>query len=64
MADRPAPLAQLRLDYPAKPLAAAIEAASHYGLYNLDRVENFGTQVDVGCLERVRARIRRAGPRR
>lgn len=32
-------LAQLRLDYPAAPLTAAIEAAAHYGLYNLDRLE-------------------------
>jgi transposase len=32
-------LAQLRLDYPAAPLAAAIEAAAHYGLYDLDRLE-------------------------
>jgi hypothetical protein len=32
-------LAQLRLDYPAKPLAAAIETAAHYGLYDLDRLE-------------------------
>jgi hypothetical protein len=32
-------LAQLRLDYPAAPLAAAIESAAHYGLYDLDRLE-------------------------
>jgi len=32
-------LAQLRLDYPAQPLAAAIETAAHYGLYDLDRLE-------------------------
>ncbi len=32
-------LAQLRRDYPAAPLAAAIETAIHYGLYDLDRVE-------------------------
>jgi transposase len=32
-------LAQLRRDYPAGPLAAAIETAIHYGLYDLDRVE-------------------------
>lgn len=32
-------LAQLRLDYPAAPLAAALETAAHYGLYDLDRLE-------------------------
>ena len=32
-------LAQLRRDYPAAPLAAAIESAIHYGLYDLDRLE-------------------------
>jgi len=32
-------LAQLRRDYPAAPLAAAIETAIHYGLYDLERVE-------------------------
>ncbi len=32
-------LAQLRRDYPAGPLVAAIETAIHYGLYDLDRVE-------------------------
>jgi hypothetical protein len=32
-------LAQMRLDYPAQPLAAAIETAAHYGLYDLDRLE-------------------------
>jgi transposase len=32
-------LAQLRLDYPAQPLAAALETAAHYGLYDLDRLE-------------------------
>jgi transposase len=32
-------LAQMRLDYPATPLAAAIESAAHYGLYDLDRLE-------------------------
>ncbi|HEY8630114.1 MAG TPA: hypothetical protein VIL73_06125 [Gaiellaceae bacterium] len=32
-------LAQLRRDYPAAPLAAAIETAIHYGLYDLNRVE-------------------------
>jgi hypothetical protein len=32
-------LAQLRRDYPAGPLIAAIETAIHYGLYDLDRVE-------------------------
>jgi transposase len=32
-------LAQLRLDYPAAPLCAALEAAAHYGLYDLDRLE-------------------------
>jgi hypothetical protein len=32
-------LAQLRRDYPAAPLAAAIDTAAHYGLYDLDRVE-------------------------
>ncbi len=32
-------LAQLRRDYPAGPLIAAIETALHYGLYDLDRVE-------------------------
>jgi len=32
-------LAQMRRDYPAAPLAAAIESAAHYGLYDLDRVE-------------------------
>jgi hypothetical protein len=32
-------LAQMRRDYPAGPLTAAIETAAHYGLYDLDRVE-------------------------
>ena len=32
-------LAQLRRDYPAAPLVAAIETALHYGLYDLDRLE-------------------------
>jgi transposase len=32
-------LAQLRRDYPAGPLIAAIETASHYGLYDIDRIE-------------------------
>jgi transposase len=32
-------LAQMRHDYPAQPLVAAIEAAAHYGLYDLDRLE-------------------------
>jgi hypothetical protein len=32
-------LAQMRRDYPTAPLAAAIETAAHYGLYDLDRVE-------------------------
>ena len=29
----------MRRDYPSTPLAAAIETAEHYGLYDLDRVE-------------------------
>ena len=29
----------MRRDYPAAPLKAAIEAATHYGLYDLDRLE-------------------------
>jgi transposase len=32
-------LAQMRRDYPAAPFVAAIEAAGHYGLYDLDRLE-------------------------
>ncbi|CAN5243592.1 hypothetical protein BH11MYX1_BH11MYX1_31290 [soil metagenome] len=32
-------LAQLRRDYPAGPLIAAIETAIHYGLYDIDRIE-------------------------
>ena len=32
-------LAQMRRDYPAGPLAAAVETAIHYGLYDLDRLE-------------------------
>ena len=32
-------LAQMRHDYPAQPLMAALEAAAHYGLYDLDRLE-------------------------
>ena len=32
-------LAQMRRDYPAAPFVTAIEAASHYGLYDLDRLE-------------------------
>jgi hypothetical protein len=32
-------LAQMRRDYPTAPLAAAIETAAHYGLYDLDRLE-------------------------
>jgi hypothetical protein len=31
--------AQLRRDYPAAPLGAAVETAAHYGLYDLDRLE-------------------------
>jgi transposase len=31
--------AQMRRDYPAVPLVAAVEAAAHYGLYDLDRLE-------------------------
>lgn len=32
-------LAQMRRDYPAAQLAAAIRTAAHYGLYDLDRLE-------------------------
>ena len=32
-------LAQLRRDYPAVQLTAAIRTAAHYGLYDLDRLE-------------------------
>lgn len=32
-------LAQMRRDYPVAPLAAALETAAHYGLYDLDRLE-------------------------
>ncbi len=32
-------LAQMRRDYPAAQLTAAIHTAAHYGLYDLDRVE-------------------------
>jgi hypothetical protein len=32
-------LAQMRRDYPAEPFLAAIRDATHYGLYDLDRVE-------------------------
>jgi transposase len=32
-------LAQMRRDYPAEPFVAAITAAAHYGLYDLDRLE-------------------------
>jgi hypothetical protein len=32
-------LAQMRRDYPVAPLAAAVETAAHYGLYDLDRLE-------------------------
>ena len=32
-------LAQMRRDYPAAPFVAAVEAAAHYGLYDLDRLE-------------------------
>jgi len=32
-------LAQMRRDYPAAPLVAAVETAAHYGLYDLDRLE-------------------------
>jgi transposase len=32
-------LAQMRRDYPAAPLHAAIRTATHYGLYDLDRLE-------------------------
>jgi transposase len=32
-------LAQMRRDYPASPLLAAIQTATHYGLYDLDRLE-------------------------
>jgi predicted transcriptional regulator len=31
--------AQMRRDYPAAPLIAALETAAHYGLYDLDRLE-------------------------
>jgi hypothetical protein len=32
-------LAQMRRDYPAAPLTAALQTATHYGLYDLDRLE-------------------------
>jgi hypothetical protein len=32
-------LAQMRRDYPTAPFLAAVETATHYGLYDLDRVE-------------------------
>jgi len=32
-------LAQMRRDYPAAPLGAAIQTATYYGLYDLDRLE-------------------------
>lgn len=32
-------LAQMRRDYPRKPLLEAVTTASHYGLYDLDRLE-------------------------
>ena len=32
-------LAQMRRDYPAAPFLAAIQAATHYGLYDVDRLE-------------------------
>jgi hypothetical protein len=32
-------LAQMRRDYPAAPLLAALQTATHYGLYDLDRLE-------------------------
>lgn len=32
-------LAQMRRDYPAAPFLAALQAATHYGLYDVDRLE-------------------------
>jgi hypothetical protein len=32
-------LAQMRRDYPRPPLLAAVQAAAHYGMYDLDRLE-------------------------
>lgn len=53
-------LAQMRRDYPAAPLLAAIQAATHYGLYDLDRLErmilrNVATAYFVAPADRARA---------
>ena len=50
-------LAQMRRDYPRKPFLAAVETASHYGLYDLDRLErmvlrNIATEYFVAPVER------------
>jgi hypothetical protein len=53
-------LAQMRRDYPAAPFASAIDSASHYGLYDLDRLErmilrNVATAYFIVPAERSRA---------
>jgi transposase len=50
-------LAQMRRDYPSKPFLAAIGTATHYGLYDLDRLErmvlrNIATEYFVAPVER------------
>jgi hypothetical protein len=47
----------MRRDYPSKPFLAAIVTATHYGLYDLDRLErmvlrNIATEYFVAPVER------------
>ncbi len=37
----------MRREYPTAPLAAAIQTAAHYGLYDLDRVERMSLKNDA-----------------
>jgi len=50
-------LAQMRRDYPSKPFLAAVASASHYGLFDLDRLErmvlrNIATEYFVAPADR------------
>jgi hypothetical protein len=59
-------LLQMRRDYPAKPFLDAVQSATHYGLYDLDRLErmvlrNIATEYFVGPADR-RARKQNGEP--
>ena len=50
-------LAQMHRDYPRKPFLAAVTSASHYGLFDLDRLErmvlrNIATEYFVAPADR------------